>query len=564
MKLKTGLRCTIQVRMLRPAAALWLLGAVLCRAEDKWEECRSGPFEVWTSDDDRHARVMLVRLEQIRHMIGVYTGKQDPVSLWTLRVLLDKNKAAAATDWKDGRDAWVSLLPAQAAPSRAWQKEVVKRLLESNVRRMPGGWENGLIDLLSTLEAKGPVITLGAPPPAAERTRDWARVHMLATNPEYSSRLRVLMNNLQNGGEEDVAFRNSLGMPRAELEKLVDAYMAAGKYAPANFSGRAMSERDFYTRPIEAPRALASLADATGNARLPASGSMESAEALGLEAARAGRKQEALDWLKQAIAAESKSARVHLEYGKLLTDPEAKRAAYVEAGKRNPKWPQPYVELANTETAPSRQAFYLKSAAALDPRNSELWQRLGRAQLEAGEYGDAAKSWFAAELAAPTTQERETVRQARLRFEEERAEREAAERKRVADEKKSELDRLKQEALNRVREAEARANQSLGGPTSSKVENWWEDGKPKQKAAGVFERMECIGKRARIWIRPAAGKHVALQIVDPSQIVIIGQGSAALGCGIQKPARQVTIEYTPRVDAKFGTAGDVAMIEFAQ
>ncbi len=546
-------------------AAIVLLCLAPCPAEDKWEECRGGPFEVWTNDDDRHARVMLVRLEQIRHTLGTYMGKQDPVSLWTLRVLLQKSKLALAGEWKDGRDAWVSLLASQAAPGRAWQKDLVRRLVESNIRRMPGGWERGLIDLLSTLEAKGPMITLGTAPPEAERSREWARIHMLATNPEYSSRLRVLLNNLQNGGEEDVALRNSLGMTAAELEKKLDAYLAAGKFAPVTFSGRAMSERDFYTRPIETPRALASLADATGDMKLAAAGSLEAAEGLGLEAARAGRTKEALDWLKKAVELESKSARVHLEYGKLLADPEAKRAAYVEAGKRNARWAEPYIELANTETTPSRQAFYLKSAAALDARNSALWQRLGRAQLEAGEYGEAAKSWFAAELAAPGAAERETVRQARLQFEEERAAREAEARRRAADEKQRELDRLKQEALNRVREAEAKANRSLGGGASGgKVETWWDDGKPKEKLSGTFERMECFGKRARVWVRKPDARQVALEIADPSKIVIVGQGSAALRCGVQKPARPFTVEYTPRVDAKSGTIGDVAMIEFAQ
>lgn len=549
--------------MPRFAAFLLFFLAALGHAEDKWEECRSGPFEVWTNDDEKYARQMLVKLEQIRHVVGLYTGKQDPTSTWTLRVLLDKTKGTAPTGWMDGRDAWVTRVPSQAAPARAWQRELVKRLIESNVRRMPGDWEDGLIDLLSTLDAKGPIVTLGVAPPAGERTRAWVRMQMLATNPEYTTRLRVLMNNLQNGGEEDVALRNSLGLEKAALAKQVDAYMAAGKFAPITFSGRAMSERDFYTRPIETPRALAALADATGDFKLSPPGPMEGAETKGLAAARAGNKQEALDWLKQAIAAESKSARVHLEYGKLLTEPDAKRASFVEAGKRNPKWAQPYIELANLETTPSRVAFYLKSAAALDPRNSALWQRLGRAQLEAGEHADAAKSWFAAELAAATPKDREAVHQARLQFEEDRAEREAAERRRVAEEKQRELDRLKQEAMNRVREAEAKANKQLnpdGG--GGKVENWWEDGKPKQKVSGMFERMDCIGRSAKMWIRPQGAAPVVLMVVDPSKIVIIGQGSAALGCGVQKPARQANVEYTPRKDAKFGTAGDVAMVEF--
>lgn len=544
------------------AAILVLFSAASALAADNWEECRSGPFEVWTNDSDKRARELLVRLEQIRHMLGAYLGKQDLTSRWTIRVLLEKGKPAVAGTWVDGRDAWVSLLPSNAAPPQPWQRQVVRMLMESNVRRITGGWEEGLTDLLSTLEAKGPIVTLGLPVPGAAPSREWARLHMLATNPEYSSRLRVLMNNLQNGGDENAAYRNSYAKTRAEMDTMVDAHMAAGKFAPASISGRAMSERDFYTRPVEQERVLASMADATGNWKLPPAGSMEAAEGLGLAAAKEGRKQEAVDWLKQAIAAGSKSARVQLAYGKLLSDPEEKRKAFVEAAKKNARWAEPYIELANTETTASRQAFYLKTAASLDPRDTALWQRLGTAQLEAGEFAEASKSWFAAELAAPTEKDREAVRVARRQFEEDRAQREADERRRAADEKQAELDRLKQEALNRIREAEAKANQGRSPDPSRKVEDWWDEKDPPKRISGVMERVDCLGKQARVWIRTEGAKPMALLIRDPSQIVIIGGGSAAFGCGVQKPARQVNAEYKVRQDAKLGTAGDLAMVEF--
>jgi tetratricopeptide (TPR) repeat protein len=549
--------------MRRFAAILYLLAfAHVSFAEDKWEECRSGPFEVWTNDSDKKARELLVRLEQIRHMLGVYLGRQDLESRWTIRVLLEKGKTQASDKWTDGRNAWVSLLPSNAAPGQPWQRELVRMLVESNVKRIAGGWEDGLIELLSTLEAKGPMVTIGIPVPGAAPGRDWARVQMLATNPEYSSRLRVLMNNLQNGADENAAYRNSYGKTRAEIEKMLDAYMAAGKFTPVTVPARAMSERDFYTRPVEQERVLASLADVTGNWKLSPAGSMESAEGLGLAAAREGRKQEAQDWLKQAIAAGSKSARVHLAYGKLLADVEAKRKAFVEAAKLNAKWPDPYVELANTETTAARQAFYLKTAASLEPRDTALWQRLGTAQLEAGGFAEASKSWFAAELAAPTEKDREAVRQARRQFEEDRAEREAAERKRIADERQAELDRLKQEALNRIREAEAKANKGPTPDANRKVEDWWDDKNPPKRISGVMEKVDCLGKQARVWIRPEGAKPLALRIKDPSQIVIIGGGSAAFGCGVQKPARAVNAEYKISPDAKLGTAGDLAMVEF--
>lgn len=519
---------------------LSLLIALSLRGEE-WEECRSGPFEVWTNASEKEARQLLVRLEQVRHMVGVYLGKNDPVSLWTIRVLLRKGKNTPATDFSLGRDAWVSTLPEGGTPSAAWMKQVARMLFESNARRLPEYWERGLLIFLSTLDAKGPRITLGAPPVMTERTLDWARVHYLATNAEYTTRFRVLMNNLQQGADEDVGYRNAIGKTKAELEKTVAAYHAAGQFTSVEVSGRALSERDFYTRPIEAPRAAAALEDATGFV---------------LE-------KQSVDWLKKTVTEGTNSARVYLEYGKRLTDAKAKQEAFVEAAKKNPRWAQPYIELAGMETTPERVAFYLKTAAGLDIRNSKLWQRLAETQLDAKQFPEASRSWFSAELAAATTAERDAIRKARRDFEEERARREDDEKRRIADDKQRELDRLREEALNKVREAEARANKGQTPVASgAKVEQWWDEKTPSQKISGQLQKVDCMGKMARVWIAAPNAKAVPLMIRDSSKVVILGGGEAALGCGVQNPARHATVEYKPNPDAKQNSQGDVTLIEF--
>lgn len=538
-------------------ASLLLAANLLAHAG--WEEYRTGPFEVWTEGSEKEGRQLLVRLEQMRHTLGTYLGKADPVSLWTIRVLIRKNAPPAA--WTLGRDAWISSLTAGTPPTRQWLREVSKMLLESNARRMPAEWENGLEDFLSTIESQGPKVTLGTPPEI--KNKDWARVHFLATNPEYGSRFRVLLNNLQQGALEEVAFRNSIGMTRPQLEAEITKYMAAGTFTPLVTSGRALSERDFPARPIEPPRANAALADVSGNYKLTVGGGLEATESAGLDAARNNRTKDALVSLQQAIADGSNSAIVHYEYAKLLTDPEAKRKALVEAAKRNGRWTLPYVEMAKLETDPARMAHYLKEAATRDLRNSEIWQQLGRAQLEAGQFSEASKSFYTAQLAAPTPEAREQIDRLRRQFEEDRAEREAAERKRIADERQRELDNLKTEAMNRVKEAEAKANKGQQPlAPGQKVEDWWDDKQPTQKITGLFERVDCLKGPARIWVHPANAKAMPLLIRDPAQIVIMGGGEAALGCGIQKPAKQATVEYRPRQDAKMATQGDVTLIEF--
>jgi hypothetical protein len=122
---------------------------------------------------------------------------------------------------------------------------------------------------------------------------------------------------------------------------------------------------------------------------------------------------------------------------------------------------------------------------------------------------------------------------------------------------------LKNEALNSIKEAEARANKGRAPlDPNTKVVEWWDDNKGAQRLSGVFQKVDCLGKAARVWIAPPAAKPVSFYIKDPGQIVLTGGGEVSFGCGPQKPQRNVTVEYRPRVDAKLGTQGDVTVIEF--
>ncbi|MCS7024835.1 MAG: hypothetical protein NZV14_08535 [Bryobacteraceae bacterium] len=539
---------------------IFLLASVLQAAD--WEGYRSGPFEIWTEASEKEARQLLVRLEQVRHLLGVYLGKNDPVSVWPLRVLIRKNQPAAA--WILGRDAMISALTANTPPSASWMRQTVTMLLEANARRMPPDWEAGLISFLSTLEATGPRIKLGAPPADAARNLAWARVHWLATNPEYGSRFRVLLNNLQQGADEDVAFRNSIAMTRQQLDQAAGAHLANPAIEAVWISGRPLAERDFVARPLDTTAAMAAMADLTGNVKILPAGTREAMEIAGLAAARAGRKAEALDLLRQAIAQQSASPRVHLEYGKLLDQPDAKRNAFVEAAKRNAQWPEPYLELAKLETAPARVAHYLKEAALRAPRQCQIWVQYAQALTEADQLSEASKAWFSAELAAADSAEREQVRQARLRFIEQRAAREEELKRLQAEERQRELDRLRTEAMNRIREAEAKANRSAPPrDPNQKIEPWWEDKQPAVKLRGRLEKVDCLPRgQARLSLRSQEGKWIPLLIADPSQVVILGGGEASLRCGVQKPAPVVHVEYRLRADPKLATAGDVASLEF--
>ena len=516
--------------------------ALALTAQERWTAFRSGPFEVLTTGGEKQARDALMTLEQFRHTFGTVLSKPDLQSLWPIRIVIRK---ATSPSIVMGRDSWIAQ---GAAVSPGWLGDCGRILLDSNTGRMPRDIEEGLLTLSSTLEVRGTRVTLGAPPP--ERTPAWARMHLLAVNPEYSGKLRVLLANLQQGMEEEPAYRNAFGKGPAEIAREADA---PGTIA---LSGRAIDpDFSFPARPVEPSLARVILADLlpTRAAYEALPDSAEAREGLGLLALGAGRAEEAHGEFRKAVELGSRNARAHLEAG----DPAA-------AAKLNPRWAEPYLRMAAAEKEPRRKVPPLSAAARLDPRNASTWRALAEAQFEAGLFAESARSWISAERAAADPSERAALRQARLDAEQQRADAEAAERKRVADEKERELLKLKNEALERIRTAEAKASRDHPPlDPGHKVEEWWGDNTgPGARIEGLLERIDCLTGSARLVLRAADGKTVQLLIRDASQVVIEGGGERTLGCGPQKPPRRLSVEYTPRADRKTQTSGDATFLRF--
>lgn len=515
-------------------------------AQERWNAFRSGPFEVLTSGGDRPARDVLVVLEQFRHTFGTLLSRPDLTSLWPIRVLVERG--AQTTSFVLLRDAWVARIAPNAPVPRHWLRECGRILLDSGAGRMPRETEEGLLDLFSTLSVEVTRVTLGAPPP--QPTPAWRRLHLVATNPEYSGRLRVLLANLQQGMDEDAAWRNAFGKPRAGIERETNAP------ATIPLSGRALDpEFNFPRLPVEAPLArviTADLlpADAARAAYQALPDSAEAHEGLGFLDLREGNDAAAKRHFAKALELGSRNARAHLEAG-----------AYESASQLNPRWAEPYLRRAAAEKDPRRKTPLLAMAAKLDPRIASTWIALAQAQFDVKLFSESTRSWIAAERAAATDVERAAIAKTRLGMEQRRLDAEAAERKRLAEEKEREIEKLRNEALERIRLAEAKASRPMD--TDQKVEEWWGDNTaPSARVEGVLERMDCLGGPARLVIRVAGGKPVQLLIRDPSQVVIEGGGEQSLRCGPQKPPRKLTADYTPRADKKTQTSGDATFLRF--
>ena len=515
--------------MLRRILTLALLAAPVFAAD--WVEYRSGPLHIFSDAGDRAARERLTQLEQLRFVLGAMLGKSDLTTVWPIDLVLFANQKeygphARPQPLTYGGSAALAAWPADTALPRDLLRAITGRLLEDNAGRMPEEIENGLCDLFSTIEVNATRVKLGAPlgtgELTGERLRGWAKMQMLATQPEYSGKMRTYINNMENAGEEDQAAHNAFDTTAAKLASQAEAYFKAGKFEAAPVSGKALNpNRDFVEKNLDRATVDALLAELNAGGK-----SFPPDSPRGLLA------QNTIPALELAIRA-------------------------------NPKWAEPQFKIAALESDPARKIARLKMAASLAPRNAIYWQTLATAQAAANLFGDAEKSWTAAERAAGNAAEREQIHQAKLNLQESRADFEAAEKRRQMEEEARDLQRVKDSAAAEVHAAEQAANQRLSanaGNVNGAVP-WFGDPNG-QKVSGTLTRVECLKGPLRLTIQQT-GFPIRLLIRNPKQLTVAADsGPAEFACGVQKPARQIEVQHDGKADAKLGTLGDIQVVKF--
>jgi hypothetical protein len=546
---------------------LFVLPCVLA-AEERWIKYTSGPFEVFASAGQR-GRETMVRFEEFRHALGEVVGETDMQTPQPVRILLFRDARGwdAGDPVARGRDRYVIVLEEQAAVSPAVWSNLTRLFLAANTAQMPPAFEHGLVEFFSTFDVKGIQIAVGAPPPQPDL--DWARIHLLVTAPEYFGRLKVLLYNLRRGVDEDPAYHNAYGKSAAEIEALVRQHFAAGNFQPGTISSLPMAAKDFVERPVADSDARLARADLLAGDQSAAEYTAllrahvkiaEAEEGLGLLALRDHHNDEARRHFSAAINAPSTSARCYIEYAKLETDNAKATHALLRATELNPKLDEPFALLAARDTDPIQRAVHWKAAAERNPRNPAYWKSLAECYLAAHNYADAAKAWRSGEQAATDPAERDRMHQARVSIEQQRADYEEAERQRKADEDARAVAALKQKALAQVHALEAKYNEGATKP-GQKPMPWWDGPQPTAKIHGMLKQVECLGSQARVIVDTDGRKTIRLLVADSSKVAILGAGAQMLGCGRQTP-RAVAIAYFPKPNARLGTAGEVATIEF--
>jgi hypothetical protein len=541
----------------------------LLAADDHWVKFTAGPFEVLTDAGARAGRETIVRFEEFRHALGEMVGEPDLQTPVPVRILVFRNAKgwAPPAPLAEGRDCYAIVLAEKGVVPPAVYSDLTRLFLKSNTAQMPLAFEHGLAEFFSTFEVSGIHITVGAPPLRPDL--DWARVHLLVVAPEYSGKLRVLLYNLRKGVDQDPAYRNAFGKSAAEVEAQAKHYFAERDFPTTSLSSRPMTERDFPEKPISDADARLARADLLAGTQSVAEYQSllrdgvkvaEAEEGLGLLALAGHRNDEALRHFAASIEATSASARCYIEYAKLEPDAAKAMQALLRAAGINPKLDEPFALMARRDTDPQMRLAHWKAAAERNPRDPSYWQALAECYLADHNYAEAAKAWREGEQAATDPAQRDRMRQARMAIEQQRLDYEEAERKRRTEEEARAIDKLKTQARAELHAIENKYNDGTPKP-SDKAVPWWDGPNPAGKLAGTLKQVDCLGSQARLVVDGDGHQTVKLLVTDPHKVAIMGRGELALGCGAQKP-RRVAIEYFPKPNARFGTAGEVATIEF--
>ncbi len=556
----------------------WLLACLVLlplHADEKWVEVDSGPFRVYSAIGLAPAQIVLGQLEQFRQAFSVLTGKPDPTLVFPLSVVLEKpSRQAPPESFRFGlaRNSLFTAVPPKPPLPAAFLMSLAALLEQDNLKRLPPAAESGLVALLSGFESQGTRITVN-PPAAPLRTRDWARLFRLASDPATQGEVHVFLSNLEQGADMQNAFFNAYRQSAAAMEAALDAYFAAGNFSAFPISGRALSPtRDFHPIHLDSGdaavlRADTLLASGSSGARAayqPLHGP-EALEGLGLALLASGDKAAARAPLEASVQANSHSARAWLELARLEDKPASRREHLLQAAHLNPRWAEPYVVLATLETSPAARVPWLQKAVALAPRDTAAWQSLAEAATEAGDLTAADKAWAGAGLAASSEAERQRIFQTREELRVRLADQAEAQRKQEAAARAQDLERVKAQTMAEIHAAEEKANRNLNpegaAPHSAPVPYSSLD-TSGPTAEGTLVSVECRGRTAVLVLRDDAGKESRFSVSDVSRLAVSGAGVTSLVCGPQKPPRRASVQYQRLSHPRPGTLGAAQAVDF--
>lgn len=563
----------------RPGVIAGILAAVAANgvaADPHWIKARLGSFEAISDDGRRSATQALSQFEQFRFALGSVLGQPDLRLEPALRIIVYKNAQDLQNQCPPGlitgRDRTMACTTAEGQLPSGLLRELTQRLLDNNLSRMPPPIETALVTFFSTVQSTAVHVTWGAPPPAAERTREWALLHRIITQPDTSGRARIYLHNLAAGMERGAAGRNAFGEDSAKFDAEVDQYYASGIFGTAVAPNRPLNpDRDFNTTALTSDEGQLMRADLLNAASAGIYQSLlqagkqtaEANEGLAMLALRDKDLAKAKPYMEAARKAGTHNFVALTTYASLIDDPALAIDILKEALTIDPKYAEAHwVFGEKLREQPPRMMMEWKQAVSLAPRNYEWAARYAELCVDLKQYAEAGRAWMAAAQAAPNADLREQYLSARSHIDEQRLNAEDAERRKEAAAKAAEIDRLKNEARKELAQLEARANADpLSAEEKTKAVEWFDDS-GTQKLTGSLVRVQCSGKQLRLSVKKDNGETVTFLVPDPKQFEI--RNGDSLACGVQKPMR-VSISFKPAAPNSAPSskdAGEATLLDF--
>jgi hypothetical protein len=550
-------------------AAVWPATA----AEPRWIKAKLGAFEAISDDGRKPAIQALSQFAQFSFALGTVMGQPDLKLEPPLRIIVFRNaqelNAQCAPPLRQGRDRLMACTTAEGQLPASLVRELTRTLLHNNFGNMPPGIELAMETFFSTVQSNAVHVTWGTPPPVAERSRDWALLHRIITQPNLSGSAKIYLHNLAAGMDPHLASRNAFGEDAAKFDAETDQYYAAGVFSASAAPSRPLNpERDVFSTALTSDEGDLMRADLLGPSSAALYQSLlkagkqttEANEGLALLALHANDAAGAKPYIDAALKGGSKNPVSLTEFARVEKDPARATEILRQALTADAKYADAHWVFGEKLTDLPRRFAEWKQAVNLAPRNYEWWAKYAQLSMDLQQYAEAGRAWVAAAQAAPTPDLREQYLNARAAIETQRLEAEDAERRKETQAKAQEIDRLKAQARKDLADLEARANQNpLSKEEVAKAASWF-DANAAATVDGTLIRIDCTGKQRKLTVKDEAGKSVTLLIADASQFLVQG-GDSTFACGAQKP-RQVTVAYRPGTNLGKGISGEATGLEF--
>jgi tetratricopeptide (TPR) repeat protein len=604
---------TTRLGLFLAAAFSLLLGSIhspfpAFAAEREWVKIQSAHFELFTPAGEKRGRDAILYFETIRHFFTTATNSKLPAKRTTI-IAFNSDKdyepyrpnEFATAFYRGGHDRDYIVIGRTSADARGIAvHEYVHLLVRHSGIELPIWLNEGFAELYSTLAPVGNAVRIGDVLPARlqylrqktllpleeltavghdsphynEKNRagvfysqSWALTHMVNLSDGYRVGSMPFVMELANGASAAEAFRKVYGKTLDEVQTDLRSYLDGTRFVSAVLAIKLeKSDADVQVAAadgLETQLALAELLDGRKGDQArqmyeemmrayPQAPSVR--EGLAYLLLRGDRIEEAKTLLAEAVRLNSTSAKVHLDYARLLRQGGAPHGEVIPLFERavqlDPELQEARLYLGfllmDEQQFGKALAIFARLKKVTREQAVPLYRAQSYAHLRLGNREQAEKALEIAKKYAESPSEVESVAklESLVRW--------------TGAQGQDLTGEFATEPIEGPPNVERTAPRASGGETEPRRAEF--NPSSTVTITGTIEMFECAGAKAQVKIA-SGGKVQAFAISDPAEVVVMGvdAGSFEFTCGPQA-SRRLTIEYEPREDAELGTIGEVRAI----